>query len=76
MDSKFQAISQFIEKLEKTNSISEEEQGLLLVGGNAPAVKTNAECTNAYCDNSPCINSSCNNGNTCSNGSGCANMVC
>ena len=73
MDSKFKVISQFIEKLEKTNSINDEEQALLLIGGNGTAVKTNGGCTNAYCSNAPCSNTSCDNGDTCSNGSGCVN---
>lgn len=76
MDSKFQEISQFIDKLEKNNLINDEEQALLLIGGQGPAVKTNAGCSNSYCTNDPCLNNSCNNGDTCSNGSGCTNTLC
>lgn len=74
MDSKFQAISQFIDKLEESNSI-QEEQALLLVGGAGIAVKTNAPCSNETCSNAPCMNGvGCNNGG-CSNG-GCSNSGC
>lgn len=76
MDSKFQAISQFIDKLEKTNSINDEEQTLLLVGGNGVVAKTNSGCTNLICSNAPCINQPCDNGDTCSNGKGCVNAGC
>ena len=42
MDSKFQEISRFLDGLEKSNLINDEEQALLLIGGNSPAVKTNS----------------------------------
>lgn len=74
MESKFQSISKFIEKLEKTNSINDEEQALLLIGGNGIAVKTNAPCSNDDCINSPCINSTCGNP-ACAN-AGCTNSGC
>lgn len=74
MDSKFQAISQFIDKLEESNSI-QEEQAFLLVGGAGNAVKTNAPCSNDTCSNSPCMNSEgCSNAG-CSN-AGCSNINC
>lgn len=66
MNTKFKKISQFIEKLEVSNVISEEEQTLLLVGGEGHgSMQTNHGCydmTNKFCDNTGCTNYSCNNG--------------
>lgn len=76
MESKFQTISKFLDELENGNLINDEEQTLLLIGGNGNAVKTNGGCTNAYCDNAPCLNTPCDNGSTCSNGAGCVNAGC
>lgn len=59
METKFQEISQFIDKLEKDNLINENEQSILLTGGNGTAVKTNASCTNFFCSNEDCLNGDC-----------------
>lgn len=40
MESKFQTISKFLDELENGNLINDEEQTLLLIGGNGNAVKT------------------------------------
>ena len=70
MKEKFKAISQFIDKLEKNNFINEQEETLLLVGGEGRALKTNS-----YCDNGPCMNYSCEN-SYCTNGGSCHNDDC
>ena len=65
MKTKFQEISQFIDKLEKSNVINEEEQTLLLVGGDGHgSMQTNHGCydmTNKFCDNTGCTNYTCSN---------------
>lgn len=75
MDSKFQEISRFLDGLEKSNLINGEEQALLLIGGNSPAVKTNSPCTNNLCSNSPCMNPDGCTNTSCSN-VGCTNEGC
>lgn len=59
METKFQEISQFINKLEKDNLIDENEQSILLTGGNGPVVKTNVDCINFFCSNDNCLNGDC-----------------
>ena len=62
MDTKFKAISRYLENLEKENVINEEEQSILLVGGEGTVGKTNILCNNDGCTNDPCyINYNCNN---------------
>ena len=65
MENKFQEISQFIEKLEKENLVDENEQSLLLVGGNGSVGKTNTGCKNFICLNNECDDSNCSNGFIC-----------
>lgn len=43
MEKKFKEIDQFINQLESTNVINEDEQALLLVGGAGIVEKTNTE---------------------------------
>lgn len=70
MDTKFKVISRFLENLEKENVINEEEQSILLVGGEGFIGKTNVACQNLGCTNNPCyINYGCYN-------SGCDNEGC
>lgn len=74
METKFEKISQFIDKLEKSDVINEEEQTLLLVGGEGRALRTNIYCDNG-CTNYSCENSYCTNGGSCHNDD-CDNGYC
>ena len=69
MDNKFKQIASFLETLSSETVLNENEEALLLVGGNGEAVKTNGVCENDPCSNEPCINSNCHNGN-------CDNWMC
>lgn len=66
MDSKFKQIASFLETLSSETVLNENEEALLLVGGNGEAQKTNVGCKNTPCLNSPCGNSTCEN-NSCTN---------
>ena len=61
MEKKFKEIDQFINQLESTNVINEDEQALLLVGGAGIVEKTNTECENFVCDKDDTANNRCNN---------------
>lgn len=51
MNGKFTQIAEFIEDLETQNVINDDEQFLMLVGGNSTGKTTNLGCINPGCTN-------------------------
>ena len=74
MDNKFKQIASFLETLSSETVLNENEEALLLVGGNGEAQKTNVDCINSPCTNNSCINYFCQDG-SCRN-DGCLNDNC
>ena len=68
MDNKFKKIASFLETLSSETVLNENEEALLLVGGNGENRKTNGGCTNNGCVNpnpdridNTCTNNGCTN---------------